>query len=110
MSPVPGRRPIPDGGTGGLVRAHMWVSGQVQGVGFRAFVWHRAALLGLCGFVRNLRDRRVEVVAEGPAASVQTLVEAVRRGPLGARVTGVDLVWETPRGESGFLIRTDSRD
>lgn len=110
MSPVRVRRPIPDGGTGGLVRAHMWVSGQVHGVGFRAFVWHRAVPLGLAGFVRNLPDRRVEVVAEGPAASVQALVEAVRRGPAGARVTGADLAWETPRGETGFLIRSDSLD
>jgi acylphosphatase len=88
----------------------MWVSGRVHGVGFRAFVWHRAFTLGLAGFVRNLRDRRVEVVAEGPGPSVAALVEAVRRGPVGARVDGVDLVWETPRQEAGFVIRTDDRE
>jgi acylphosphatase len=89
-----------------VVRAHLWVSGRVQGVGFRYFVERQAAPAGLAGFVRNLPDRRVEVVAEGPRDSVERLIDAVRDGPPGATVAGVDLVWETPTGEMGFVIRT----
>lgn len=92
-----------------IVRARLWVSGRVQGVGFRFFVQRAARSLGLAGFVRNLSDRRVEVVVEGPRADVDALVEAVRAGPPGAAVAAVDVVWETPGGEAGFTIRTDVR-
>ena len=90
------------------VRAHAWVGGRVQGVGFRFFVQHHALRLGLTGFVRNLADRRVEVVVEGPAGNAHALLDAVREGPAGARVAAVELIWEPPRGESGFVIRTDA--
>ncbi|MDQ7857270.1 MAG: acylphosphatase [Armatimonadota bacterium] len=91
----------------GAVRALLRVRGQVQGVGFRVFVHARAGALGLTGFVRNLRDGRVEAAVEGPRAAVEALIEAVRRGPAGARVAGVDVRWEPPRGEVGFRIRVD---
>jgi acylphosphatase len=91
-----------------IVRAHLWVSGRVQGVGFRFFVQRAARALGLAGFVRNLPDRRVEVAVEGPRADVDTLVDAVRAGPPGATVTAVDLVWEPPGRETSFTIRTDA--
>jgi acylphosphatase len=74
-------------------------------VGFRYFVQRQAMPLGVAGFVRNLPDRRVEIVAEGPAASVQALLDAVREGPAGAVVHNVSVVWETPRGEAGFVIQ-----
>lgn len=90
----------------GVVRAHLWISGQVQGVGFRYHVHRHAVPLGVAGFVRNLPDRRVEVVAEGPAEAVNALVDAVRNGPPGAAVQSLDLVWEAPLGESDFVIRT----
>lgn len=89
-----------------IVRAHLWVRGRVQGVGFRFFVQRTARSLGLAGFVRNLPDRRVEVAAEGPRTDVDALVEAVRAGPPGAAVAAVDLVWEPPCGEAGFSVRT----
>ena len=90
----------------GVIRAHLWVSGRVQGVGFRYHVQRHAATLGVAGFVRNLPDRRVEVVAEGSSAAVQTLIEAVQDGPPGGAVQSVDVVWEAPRGESDFVIET----
>jgi acylphosphatase len=62
------------------------VAGHVQGVGFRYFARHRAQALGLRGYVRNLADGRVEVVAVGPPDDVQTLVEQVRTGPPASRV------------------------
>ena len=90
------------------VRAHLLISGRVQGVGLRLFVHRLAHRLGLAGFVRNLHDGRVEAEAEGAPAPVQQFIDAVRAGPPGARVTAVDLAWETPRHESGYQIRTDA--
>jgi len=85
------------------------VRGHVQGVGFRFFVQRRALQLGLAGFVRNLRDRRVEVAVEGPAENVEALIDAVRRGPAGASVSDMDLRWEAPQHDASFVIRADER-
>jgi len=69
----------------------VFVSGRVQGVGFRYFVAREAKALGLAGFVRNLRDGRVETVAAGPDDRVAALLAACRRGPAGSRVEGVEV-------------------
>ena len=66
------------------------VSGQVQGVGFRAFVARRALELGITGAVRNLPDGRVEVVAQGSEAAIAGLKGLVSRGPRLARVSHVE--------------------
>lgn len=66
------------------------VSGRVQGVGFRWFVLRRAEALGLRGWVRNLPDGRVEVVAGGPAEALSTIDLAIRSGPRLARVDHVE--------------------
>jgi acylphosphatase len=72
------------------VTARRWlVSGVVQGVGFRWFVKREGRRLGLRGIVRNLGDGTVEVVAEGTDGALQVLHEALRHGPLGARVDRV---------------------
>lgn len=72
-------------------RPHRWiVSGRVQGVGFRWFVLRRAEPLGVHGWVRNLSDGRVEIVAAGPAAAISALDAAVRSGPRFGRVDGVE--------------------
>lgn len=70
----------------------LFVSGRVQGVGFRYFVAGEARALALAGFVRNLRDGRVEAEASGPADRIAALIVACRRGPPGSRVDGVDVV------------------
>jgi acylphosphatase len=67
-----------------------FVSGMVQGVGFRFFVERTAASLGIGGFVRNLFDGRVEVYAIGSAQQIDLLREALRRGPSMANVERVD--------------------
>ena len=68
-----------------------FVSGRVQGVGFRFFVERSAASLGVGGYVRNLYDGRVEVYAIGSAEQMDALINALRRGP---RMAGVDRVDE----------------
>jgi len=72
-----------------MVRKHFLVSGRVQGVGFRKFVHKQAVEIGIKGAVRNLRDGRVEILAEGPEKAVAFLEEAVRRGPVRAEVTSL---------------------
>jgi acylphosphatase len=72
------------------------VRGLVQGVGFRWFVSRRADQLGLRGWVRNLRDGSVEVVAQGPESVLEVMHEALRRGPPGARVERVEQVAASP--------------
>jgi len=64
----------------------MTVHGRVQGVGFRAFVEYEAMSRGVGGWVRNRRDGSVEAVFIGEADTVAALIEACRKGPLGARV------------------------
>ncbi|HXG29981.1 MAG TPA: acylphosphatase [Nevskiales bacterium] len=66
------------------------VSGRVQGVGFRYATLHEAHRLGLSGWVRNLPDGRVEVLAQGAPDRVEALCAWLQRGPPAARVTGVE--------------------
>jgi acylphosphatase len=66
---------------------HVIVRGQVQGVGYRAFVEHEAHRRGLHGWVRNRRDGSVEAVFAGPRSDVETMIEACRRGPFSAQVS-----------------------
>lgn len=70
------------------------VHGRVQGVSFRYYTCERAENLGLAGYVRNLWDRTVEVVAEGPERDLQDLLSWLHQGPGMARVTRVDTQWQ----------------
>ncbi|MDH5460129.1 MAG: acylphosphatase [Candidatus Bathyarchaeota archaeon] len=81
------------------VRAHVFVSGRVQGVFFRSETRYEAKKCGVKGWVRNLPDGRLEAVFEGEEENVKKLIEFCRRGPRGARVTGIDVVWEKYSGE-----------
>jgi acylphosphatase len=72
------------------VRKHWFVSGQVQGVGFRAFTYEAATDLHLRGWVRNLTDGRVEAVAEGDEKAVSDLLTRVKEGPRSAVVKSVE--------------------
>ena len=83
-----------------VVRAHIWVKGYVQGVGFRAHVEYRARQIGgLTGWVRNVGYDTVEAVAEGERASVERLIQAMKDGPHGSRVDESKVEWEEPTGE-----------
>ena len=69
------------------------VSGQVQGVGYRAFVQRHALDLDLAGYAENLADGRVEVVAEGEKSELEHLLVFLRRGPAHAEVSELDVIW-----------------
>ncbi len=84
-------------------RLHLFISGFVQGVCFRFYTRDKAMELGLVGWVRNLHDGRVEVVAEGPSDKLEKLEEWCRQGPPAARVTDVQATRESATGEfEGF--------
>ncbi|MGC8857052.1 MAG: acylphosphatase [Anaerolineae bacterium] len=89
------------------VRAHVWVQGRVQGVGFRAHVDFFARQIGgLTGWVRNVGYDTVEVVVEGNRPAVEQLIEKIRSGPRGARVDETRIEWETATGEfADFNVR-----
>ena len=88
------------------VRLTAWARGRVQGVGFRWWVRARSLELGLDGSATNLRAGRVEIVAEGPRASCERLLELLRGGGAPGRVDGVAERWGEPRGEGpGFFER-----
>jgi acylphosphatase len=80
-------------------RARILVSGRVQGVFFRDHTRRWASSLGLTGWVRNLRDGRVEVLAEGEKDSIEGLVSRLRLGPPLANVEAVAVAWEEYSGE-----------
>lgn len=74
--------------------AHMVVEGMVQGVGFRWFVARHAEALGLHGYVKNLFDGNVEIVAEGDRSLIEEFIKEVRVGPRSARISNVRLHWK----------------
>lgn len=86
-------------------RAHVFVSGQVQGVFFRATTRDEAQARGVDGWVRNLDDGRVEGVFEGAEDAVESMVAFCHEGSDAARVEDVDVSWEDAEGEDGFHIR-----
>lgn len=76
---------------------HCIVSGRVQMVMFRDFTQRKARALGLSGWVRNLPDGTVEVVAQGEKGSLGKLVEKLYKGPILAKVNGVKAEWREPK-------------
>jgi len=88
-----------------LVAAEIFVSGDVQGVGYRFFTQRAAAELGLSGWARNLYDGRVQVEVEGPRAHVEELLVRLRVGPRLASVTDVAVTWKAATGTTrGFTV------
>ena len=80
-------------------RAHVVVSGDVQGVFFRQETKRQTEAHGVSGWVRNRNDGAVEAVFEGEKQDVKALVEFCKHGPSGAMVTNVDVKWENFTGE-----------
>jgi acylphosphatase len=89
-------------------RAHILVSGKVQGVFFRENTRKQAEKLGVSGWVKNLQDGRVEAVFEGNKDNVEKLVKWAKKGPIWANVKDLDVDWENYKGEfNTFEIRYD---
>ncbi|MHA6494759.1 acylphosphatase [Pseudomonas borbori] len=84
---------------------HGYVSGQVQGVGFRQHTVTEAERLDLDGWVRNLADGRVEVLFEGDSDAVGELATWLETGPASAQVSAVELTEQPLQGIAGFIMR-----
>jgi len=104
MAPAPGWREKIELMAEKLAR-RWFVSGRVQGVGFRFFVQRRAQELGLAGWARNLEDGRVEVYAMGPEKRLSELAAALHAGPPMSDVRTVEEREEGVENLSGFRIR-----
>ncbi|MFP3950714.1 MAG: acylphosphatase [Candidatus Bathyarchaeia archaeon] len=92
-----------------MIRAHLLIYGRVQGVGFRSSTRRRANQLGLKGWVRNLSNGSVEVVAEGEENAVEKLITWCNRGPSLANVRRVEVERSEAKGEfSRFRVKRSS--
>ena len=92
-------------------RAHVWLSGRVQGVGFRYATADAARDRGLAGWVRNLDSGRVEAVFEGARARVEDMLRWIREGPPGSYVRDVRVDWDEPPEQlQSFEIRHTGLD
>jgi acylphosphatase len=82
-----------------LLRIHIWVTGRVQGVGFRSFVQQSGVHFDLTGWVRNVGYDMVETVAEGSCDRLEKFAQAVKTGPRAGRVDETRVEWESANGE-----------
>jgi len=89
-----------------LVGVHLFVSGLVQGVGFRYFVLEKARKLGLLGYVKNRYEGDVEIVAEGSVGILNQFIEEVKIGPISSDVRDVRVEWLKATGNyNGFDVQ-----
>lgn len=86
-------------------RIHVYISGRVQGVFFRDSTREKAREIGVNGWVRNMREGRVEAVIEGDEDKVNKMLEWCHEGPGSARVDKVEVSKEEPVGEEGFSVK-----
>ncbi len=88
------------------IRAHIIVSGRVQGVYFREQMRKGAKKLNVSGWVKNLEDGRVEAIFEGEKGKVEKIIDWVKQGPAFAKVKDIELEWQEYRGEfKNFKVR-----
>jgi len=91
-----------------MKRAHVFYSGRVQGIGFRYTAQNIAENLGIYGWVKNLEDGRVEIVAESEEKNLKEFLDKISKGPLGRYIKDADVVWERPSKEfNDFGIKFD---
>lgn len=87
-----------------MIARHVIIHGLVQGVYYRATTQQAARQFSINGWVRNCPNGTVEAVLEGDDKNVEQLLTWMRRGPSGARVSGVDICQATPKGATEFSI------
>ena len=85
-------------------RVHIKVSGRVQGVGYRYFIQQQADPLDLTGWVRNLHDDRVEILAEGRQADLLTFIDLVRQGSKMSQVSELEIEWLPSIGNYRYFM------
>lgn len=83
---------------------HIFVEGRVQGVGFRYFVKDSASKLSLTGWVRNLEDSRVEILAEGEKNNLMEFIDQVRIGPRNAFISDFRFEWLDSTGHYRYFM------
>jgi acylphosphatase len=88
-----------------MKQIHIYISGNVQGVGYRYFVKGWARAFGVRGWVRNLEDGRVEGVFQGEKKRVEELIEKCREGPFLGEVETIDVNWEEGEEFGEFGVR-----
>ena len=88
------------------MKKHIWITGRVQGVGFRHFTRKNAESLGVFGWVKNLTNGQVEAVFEGDEDQVDELIERCKKGPPAAYVKEIKVEEAKEKGAfSDFQIR-----
>lgn len=87
-------------------RAHVWITGRVQGVFFRAYTRDAARMIGVTGWVRNLPDGSVEAVFEGESGKVEKMIEWCREGSPMSRIEKVEILEEVYTGDFDRLAIT----
>lgn len=83
-----------------MMAARVFISGFVQGVGFRQFVLRQAQDLRLTGWVKNLQDNRVEAIFCGTKEQIEKMISICEKGPFLSEVKDVDVMWEENPGEA----------
>lgn len=79
---------------------HIFISGFVQGVGFRQFILRQAQHFGLTGWVRNLPDNRVEAVFQGSKENIEKIISICEKGPFLSEVKDVVVEWENQSADT----------
>ncbi|OGZ35068.1 MAG: hypothetical protein A2815_01130 [Candidatus Portnoybacteria bacterium RIFCSPHIGHO2_01_FULL_40_12b] len=84
--------------------ANVFITGFVQGVGFRRFVKKQAVKLGLTGWVKNLPDNRVEALFSGSQETIEKIISICKKGPFLSEVKDVEVLWD--QGSEGRTYKT----
>ena len=89
-----------------LKQAHLYIKGDVIGVGFRAWAKIQAKIIGVAGWVRNHEDGFVETVIQAEEDKIDKLIEILKKGPPVAHIDGVEIIWIEPKEMlEGFEIK-----
>ena len=89
-----------------MKRIKVLIYGRVQGVSFRAFIKHKAILLNLKGYIKNLSSGKVEAIFEGEDKAIQEIINGCKKGPLASKVTDIKIKEESYKNEfKDFEIR-----